>query len=62
MAKASMIGKGVRWVAAFVAAAAVLLLLVILVFRFVNPPTSAFMLGYQLGDHSATAVPRVGGF
>lgn len=52
MAKASMIGKGVRWVAAFVAAAAVLLLLVILVFRFVNPPTSAFMLGYQLGDHS----------
>ncbi|MEC7815670.1 MAG: monofunctional biosynthetic peptidoglycan transglycosylase [Pseudomonadota bacterium] len=52
MAKASMIGKGLRWAAAFVAAAAVLLLLVILLFRFVNPPTSAFMLGYQLGDHA----------
>ncbi|MBZ0334593.1 monofunctional biosynthetic peptidoglycan transglycosylase [Marinobacter sp. AL4B] len=27
-----------------------LVLLVVLVFRFVNPPTSAFMLGYQMSD------------
>ncbi|MDP4547139.1 monofunctional biosynthetic peptidoglycan transglycosylase [Marinobacter sp. MDS2] len=32
------------------AGAVALVLAVILLFRFVNPPTSAFMLGYQLSD------------
>lgn len=39
-----------RWLGWGLAGAVSLMLLVILLFRFVNPPTSAFMLGYQLSD------------
>jgi monofunctional biosynthetic peptidoglycan transglycosylase len=37
-----------RWVSIAVAVLITLCLLVILLFRFVNPPTSAFMVGYQM--------------
>ncbi|OZB19755.1 MAG: monofunctional biosynthetic peptidoglycan transglycosylase [Marinobacter sp. 34-60-7] len=52
MAKAFTIGKIVRWLALMTAAILMLLLLIILLFRFVNPPTSTFMLGYQLGGEA----------
>lgn len=51
MAKASTLSRTLRWLALLAAALLALVLLVILLFRFVNPPVSAFMLGYQWGDH-----------
>jgi monofunctional biosynthetic peptidoglycan transglycosylase len=48
MARASGGRKLLRWFLLLCAGAIVLVLLVVLMFRFVNPPTSAFMLGYQL--------------
>jgi len=48
MAKARGIRKFLSWLVIIFGGAIALTLLVILLFRFVNPPTSAFMLGYQL--------------
>ncbi len=48
--KRSFVGKLLRWALGATASAVALVLLVILLFRFVNPPTSAFMMGYQLSD------------
>ena len=48
MAKARGIRKFLSWLGVIFGGALALILLVILLFRFVNPPTSAFMLGYQL--------------
>ena len=48
MARASGGRKLLRWFLLLCAGAIVLVLLVVLMFRFVNPPTSAFMVGYQL--------------
>lgn len=50
MAKASFTRKLLRLVFWAVAAALALVLSIILLFRFVDPPTSAFMLGYQVSD------------
>ena len=50
MAKRSFIGKSLRLLAMAFGAVVVLFFLTILLFRFVNPPTSAFMLAYQLGS------------
>lgn len=50
MAKASFARKSLRLMFWVVVAALVLMFSIILLFRFVNPPTSAFMLGYQMGD------------
>lgn len=51
MAKVSGAQKWLRVLAWTLAGASMLMVLVMLLFRFVNPPTSAFMLGYSL-DHS----------
>ncbi len=48
MTRASGGSKLLRWFLLLSAGAIVLVLLVVLMFRFVNPPTSAFMLGYQV--------------
>lgn len=48
MAKRSFVRTSLRLVAMALGAVIALLLLAILLFRFVNPPTSAFMLAYQL--------------
>lgn len=48
--KRSFVGKLLRLALGAIASAVALVLLVILLFRFVNPPTSAFMMGYQLSD------------
>ncbi|MFO8142571.1 MAG: monofunctional biosynthetic peptidoglycan transglycosylase [Marinobacter sp.] len=48
MAKASLVRKSLRIVALMFVGLMALVLLVILLFRFVNPPTSAFMLGYLM--------------
>ena len=48
MTRASGGRKLLRWFLLLCGGAVVLILLVVLMFRFVNPPTSAFMLGYQL--------------
>lgn len=50
MAKASLVRKSLRVVALTFVGAIALVLLVILLFRFVNPPTSAFMLGYLIDN------------
>lgn len=50
MAKAPFARKSLRLMFWVVVAALVLMFSIILLFRFVNPPTSAFMLGYQMGD------------
>lgn len=47
MTRTSLGSKLLRWFLLLCAGAIVLVLLVVLMFRFVNPPTSAFMLGYQ---------------
>jgi len=49
MAKRSFIRKSLRLLAMAFGAVVALVFLTILLFRFVNPPTSAFMLAYQLG-------------
>lgn len=49
MAKRSFIRKSLRLLAMVFGAVVALVFLTILLFRFVNPPTSAFMLAYQLG-------------
>jgi len=50
MAKASGLRKFLRLFGWGVAGIVALILLVILLLRFVNPPTSAFMLGYRLDN------------
>lgn len=55
MAKATGVGKLLRWFSLIFGGAIALILLVLLLFRFVNPPTSAFILGYQL-SHSQSSV------
>ncbi|MFB2703472.1 MULTISPECIES: monofunctional biosynthetic peptidoglycan transglycosylase [Marinobacter] len=50
MAKRSFVRKSLRLVAMALGVVIALLLLAILLFRFVNPPTSAFMLAYQLDN------------
>lgn len=50
MAKRSFASTSLRLVAMAFGAVIALLLLAILLFRFVNPPTSAFMLVYQLDN------------
>ena len=55
MVKASGARKLLRWFLLLFGGAISLILLVILLFRFVNPPTSAFILGYQL-SHSQSSV------
>ncbi len=50
MAKASRFRKFLRLMGWAVGGAIALVLLVMLVFRFLNPPTSAFMLGYRLDN------------
>ncbi|OJS99563.1 monofunctional biosynthetic peptidoglycan transglycosylase [Marinobacter nauticus] len=50
MAKRSFVRKSLRLVAMALGAVIALMLLAILLFRFVNPPTSAFMLAYQLDN------------
>lgn len=55
MSKVSGVRKWVRIAALILGGAIALILLVILLFRFVNPPTSAFILGYQL-SHSQRSV------
>ena len=50
MAKRSFIRKSLRLLAMVFGAVVALVFLTILLFRFVNPPTSAFMLAYQLGS------------
>lgn len=49
MAKRSFIRKSLRLLAMAFGAVVALVFLTVLLFRFVNPPTSAFMLAYQLG-------------
>ena len=49
MAKRSFIRKSLRLLAMAFGAVVAMVFLTILLFRFVNPPTSAFMLAYQLG-------------
>lgn len=49
MAKRSFIRKSLRLLALAFGAVVALVFLTVLLFRFVNPPTSAFMLAYQLG-------------
>ncbi|WP_323751436.1 monofunctional biosynthetic peptidoglycan transglycosylase [Marinobacter sp.] len=51
-AKISFARKLLRLILGCAAGAVALVLLVILLFRFVNPPTSAFMLSYQMSDAS----------
>lgn len=48
--------KFLSWFSVIFGGAIVLLLLVILLFRFVNPPTSAFMLAYQLQNPNEAIV------
>ncbi len=50
MAKRSFFRKSLRLLAMAFGAVVALVFLTILLFRFVNPPTSAFMLAYQLGS------------
>ncbi|MCD1629090.1 monofunctional biosynthetic peptidoglycan transglycosylase [Marinobacter shengliensis] len=50
MAKRSFVRTSLRLVAMALGAVIALLLLAILLFRFMNPPTSAFMLAYQLDN------------
>lgn len=50
MAKRSFVRTSLRMVAIALGVVIALLLLAILLFRFVNPPTSAFMLAYQLDN------------
>ncbi|MDX5327251.1 MAG: monofunctional biosynthetic peptidoglycan transglycosylase [Marinobacter sp.] len=50
MAKRSFVRTSLRLVAIALGAVIALLLLAILLFRFMNPPTSAFMLAYQLDN------------
>src|SRR5690554_5254535 len=50
MAKRSFIRKSLRLLAMAFGAVVAMVFLTILLFRFVNPPTSAFMLAYQLGS------------
>ncbi|MDX5336676.1 MAG: monofunctional biosynthetic peptidoglycan transglycosylase [Marinobacter sp.] len=50
MAKRSFVRTSLRLVAIALGAVIALLLLAILLFRFMNPPTSAFMLTYQLDN------------
>ncbi|KPQ29394.1 MAG: monofunctional biosynthetic peptidoglycan transglycosylase [Marinobacter excellens HL-55] len=50
MAKRSFVRTSLRLFAMAFGAVIALLLLAILLFRFVNPPTSAFMLAYQLDN------------
>jgi monofunctional biosynthetic peptidoglycan transglycosylase len=50
MAKRSFVRTSLRLVAIALGVVIALLLLAILLFRFVNPPTSAFMLAYQLDN------------
>lgn len=50
MAKRSFIRKSLRLLAMAFGAVVALVFLTVLLFRFVNPPTSAFMLAYQLGS------------
>ncbi|MBE0486039.1 monofunctional biosynthetic peptidoglycan transglycosylase [Marinobacter sp.] len=50
MAKRSFVRTSLRLIAMVLGAVIALLLLAILLFRFVNPPTSAFMLAYQLDN------------
>lgn len=49
MAKRSFIRKSLRLLAMAFGAVVAMVFLTVLLFRFVNPPTSAFMLAYQLG-------------
>lgn len=55
MAKASGFRKLLHYLLLIFGGAIALILLVMLLFRFVNPPTSAFILGYQL-SHSQRSV------
>jgi monofunctional biosynthetic peptidoglycan transglycosylase len=48
MTRASGARKLLRWFSLLCGGAILLILLIVLVLRFVNPPTSAFMLGYQI--------------
>lgn len=57
MARTSIGLRVLRWFSFAVAGVAALVLLVILLFRFVNPPTSAFMVGYHL-QGSATPLSQ----
>jgi len=50
MAKTSLVRTSVRWLALTLAGLIALLFVLILLLRFVNPPTSAFMLAYQVGS------------
>lgn len=50
MAKRSLVRKSLRLFALALGAVVALLFLTILLFRFVNPPTSAFMLGYLIDN------------
>ncbi|PSF12686.1 monofunctional biosynthetic peptidoglycan transglycosylase [Marinobacter shengliensis] len=50
MAKRSFVRTSLRMVAMALGVVIALLLLAILLFRFVNPPTSAFMLAYQFDN------------
>lgn len=50
MAKTSVLRKSLRLLVLIPVAGIALVLLAMLLFRFVNPPTSAFMLGYRM-DH-----------
>ncbi|WP_303290448.1 monofunctional biosynthetic peptidoglycan transglycosylase [Marinobacter sp. SS5-14b] len=50
MAKTSLVRTSVRWLALTFAGLIALLFVLILLLRFVNPPTSAFMLAYQVGS------------
>src|SRR5690554_6005059 len=50
MAKTSLVRTSLRWLALTLAGLIALLFVLILLLRFVNPPTSAFMLAYQVGS------------
>lgn len=52
MAKKSISRRFVRFIACLLAGTAVLIVATLLLFRFVNPPTSAFMLAHSLGESS----------
>lgn len=51
MAKAGIVRKSVRLIGWLLVGTFVAMFLVLLLLRFINPPTSAFMLAYQLEHH-----------
>ncbi|MDO3720556.1 monofunctional biosynthetic peptidoglycan transglycosylase [Marinobacter sp. chi1] len=50
MARKSLLRKTLTWLVSACLAVVLLVLGVLVLFRFVDPPTSAFMLAYQWGD------------